>query len=108
MKYAVVFVEGGCVQDIAGVDNYSIVDYDCLEGGECPICREFTTTKFKNTRAYIRSWLVKFLNKHLTKQRYAYKDTFTWCSECEVNWDQPPEQDVQIELARKSYDKCQL
>jgi hypothetical protein len=35
-KEVVVIVEGGCLRDVLGVDEYTLVDYDNIKAGDPP------------------------------------------------------------------------
>lgn len=101
VEHVIVFVDGGCVQNVFNGEieiDYSIVDYDCQEGGECPICWKFTDMRPKNNKIRVRNWLIRLANKFM-KHRYEYEGTYTWCPKCEVNWDDPPTIETQVKLA---------
>ena len=39
-----IFVSGGCVtsvyhEDLNETDDFNLIDFDCEESGECPVCR---------------------------------------------------------------------
>jgi len=36
----IIFVKGGVVDEVSGVENYALVDYDLIEEGECPVCHD--------------------------------------------------------------------
>lgn len=75
MDEVIVFVRGGAVEDVIGTDDYSIVDYDNLEGGECPICGGDTEI-----------------------EDIEIGDSY--CPECKLNWSDYPSQE---EIAEAVY-----
>ena len=38
-KTVFVFVENAVVEDVQGVDDFVVIDFDVLESGDCPICK---------------------------------------------------------------------
>lgn len=101
VERVVVFVDSGCVQNVFSGEteiDYSIVDYDAQEGGDCPICWDFTELRPKNNKVRVRNWLIRLANKFM-KHRYEYEDTYIWCPKCKVNWDDPPTIETQVKLA---------
>ena len=68
----VIFVRGGCVENVAGAPEHTIIDWDDCEGGSCPICRG----------------------------ELEFRGLEQWCPGCEVNWDQATEEEILEVLAQ--------
>jgi hypothetical protein len=105
VEHVIVLVDGGCVQEIfddnANPVDYSVIDQDCLEGGQCPTCWEYTEAKAENRKVELRNWLRKLANKLFKTEYYIYADTYDWCPNCEINWDDPPPIEVQIKAVKE-------
>lgn len=106
VEHVIVVVDGGCVQEVfddnANPVDYSIIDQDGLEGGQCPTCWEYTEMKAESHKVAIRNWLRKIVNKLFNTQYYVYADTYDWCPKCKVNWDDPPPYKVQVQKAKEA------
>ncbi len=109
VEEVIVLVDGGCVQGVydseARMIHYSVIDQDCLEGGQCPTCWEYYELKPKNCKVAVRNWLRKIANKLFKTSLYIYADTYDWCPNCEINWDDPPPIEVQIQ---KVQERCEF
>lgn len=106
VEHVIVVVDGGCVQEVFDDNSnpveYSVIDQDCLEGGQCPTCWEYIEAKPKNRKAAIRNWLRRIANKLFKTSLYIYADTYDWCPKCEVDWDDPPPFEIQVQKIQES------
>jgi hypothetical protein len=69
-----IIVKDGLVQDVLGLKEYQVLDFDSLENGTCPVCGAFISPS--------------------DAEAYAMSD---FVCECGIDWNNPPEED---ELAR--------
>lgn len=99
MIVPVIVVDGGIVQNVDGVDQYIVLDYDSLEGGSCPYCGEgleryLIATKKCGECGHTEDMFVD-----------------NWCLSCKIDWDNVPDDiafrvRTMLEMWDVSCDKC--